>query len=133
MARNKSQDSRYKPAVSLLAFFGSQLVPWIFTHIWWQWDPDAADRFSQIYHGFNLLESAAWLAFAGLVLRRWRACRKSKFEPSYAAAFAVFGFTDTVEAWQQSTPLILFKLVNLIVLLLLRRRVMRLYLDARLF
>lgn len=106
---------------------------WIYTRIWWQWDPAAADGFSTIYHWFNLFECAAWLMFAGLVLRRWKAFHNSKWELTYAAAFAVFGLTDAIEAWQQSTPLILFKLVNLIVLLLLRRRVMRLYLDARLF
>ncbi len=108
-------------------------MPWIFTHIWWQWDSAAADEFAMIYHWFNLFECAAWLVFAGLVLRRWKASRRSKSEFSYASAFAVFGFTDAVEAWQQSTPLILFKAANLIALLALRKHVMRLYMDAKLF
>lgn len=109
-------------------------MPWILRQVWWQWDATASgDVFSQLYHWFNLAESAAWCIFGGLVVRRWSTWRRSSLELFYAAAFVVFGITDAIEAWQQSTVLILFKLINLIVLFLLRRRVMCSYPEARLF
>jgi len=109
-------------------------VTWILRQVWWQWDATASgDVFSQIYHWFNLAESAAWFAFGGMVILRWSTWRWSPLELFYAAAFVVFGITDVIEAWQQSTVLILFKLINLVALFTLRRRVMPSYPEARLF
>lgn len=109
-------------------------MTWILRQVWWQWDASASDDvFSQIYHWFNLAESAAWFIFGGMVVRRYSTWRRSSLELFYAMAFVVFGITDAVEAWQQSTALILFKLINLVVLFTLRRRVMRSYPEAKLF
>ncbi len=105
---------------------------WIFRHVWWQWDPATADVFSAIYHWFNLAECAIWLVCGVIVAHRGLRSRKSTLESPYSAAFVVFGLTDALEAWQQSTPLILIKLVNLTLLFVLRRRVMCLYPEARL-
>jgi hypothetical protein len=58
---------------------------------------------------------------AALVLDRFRRNRKSWLEPVYAAAFAAFGFSDFVEAYELTSVLIAFKGSNLLLLLWMRR------------
>jgi hypothetical protein len=55
-------------------------------------------------------------------------------EVAYAMAFGLFGVTDFIEAWRLTSWLIWAKLVNLMVLLLLRRTVLRrFYPQCRLY
>ncbi len=103
----------------------SQLPEMLFTQTWWSWNPQDDQWLSLVYHWFNIFEGAAWIVFAGLVLRRFVKNRKSQLEIGYSIAFLVFAMTDFREAWEQSSWLIWLKLMNLIVLLWLRRAVMR--------
>ncbi len=106
----------------------------LFFHVWWEWSENTDDAFSVIYHWLNIVEGIAWFVFSCLVGLRWLRYRRSQLEFWYSAAFAVFGVTDFVEAWQQSSPLIWVKLVVLITLFLLRRTVMsRHYPQATLY
>ena len=101
-------------------------------HVWWSYAPPAAWP-ADLYHTFNLLEGAAWLAFAALVLRRHLVHRRTALEPAYALAFLTFGLTDFREAYVLQTWLLAFKGVNLLALARLRPRVMRYYPEARTF
>lgn len=112
----------------------SELIEILFCHTWWSYTRDAGLSYSAAYHWFNLLEGCAWLVFAGLVLRRSLRKRPTGIEVGYAAAFFTFALSDFREAWYQQSWLIWFKLANLVVLLVLRRRVMRrFYPAARLY
>ena len=105
----------------------------VFWHTWWSYIPDSTDWFSLVYHWFNIAECVAWVVFSLLVLIRFWTHRKSRLELWYAAAFVAFAITDFREAWEQSSWLIWLKLVNLILLLWLRRIIMtRHYPAARL-
>lgn len=110
----------------------SELLWW---HEWWRFNPQgpASDLLWQ--HGFNLFEGVCWLMFAGFVIRRYRQSRKAKcLELSYAAAFVLFGLSDFIQAFRLTSWLLFWKLVNLIVLLALRRVVMkRHYPESKLF
>lgn len=80
-----------------------------FSHSWWVWMPEAASGWDWCYRIFNLVEGFCWLAFAVVVIRRWRRHRRSHWEWAYAATFVAFGFTDFREASQQSLVLVLIK------------------------
>lgn len=97
----------------------------IFTKTWWTWDPRDDQWFSLIYHWFNIGEGAAWAVLAGLVFGRYLKYRRSWLEIGYSVTFLTFALTDFREAWEQSSWLIWLKLVNLVVLLCIRRVVMR--------
>ena len=85
-------------------------------------------------HYFNLCEAAAWFFFSLLVFQRWWIYRRSVLEIGYAVAFVLFGVSDVVEAWMLTSWLLWWKAVNLTVLYLFRRTVMRqFYPDSRLF
>jgi len=103
----------------------SQLVETLFTQTWWSWNPEDDQWFSVLYHGFNILEGVAWVCFAALVFRRYLRHRKSSIEIAYSIAFLAFAATDFREAWEQSSWLILLKLLNLIAFLWPRRIVIR--------
>ena len=97
------------------------------SHVWWQWDATSADTFSIGYHLFNLAESAVWFGVSIAILIRAARFRHSRWEWLYASAFFVFGLTDVVEAWQQSSLLIAFKLFNLVLLGFIRHRAMKIW------
>jgi hypothetical protein len=110
------------------------LLDGLFTRTWWRYATDDGGWFGPVYHWFNIVEGCFWVVFAVLVLRRYARHRKSRAEIGYAIAFAVFAATDFREAWVQSSPLIWFKLANLIVLLWLRRSIMaRFHPDAKVY
>lgn len=97
---------------------------------WWTWNPETAGTWDHLYRAFNLLEAAAWFAFAALVLWRWTRFRHSPLEMLYAATFAAFGVTDLLEASRQSAPLVLVKGGILVALLLLRQVVRKRWYPA---
>ena len=112
----------------------SETLEIIFIRTWWQYTPDDVQWFTAIYHWFNLAEGCAWVVCSWLVFRRFLIHRKSRSEICYAVAFLTFAITDFVEAWEQSSWLIWLKLVNLIVLIQLRRTIMsRYYPTAKLY
>ena len=102
----------------------SEIIEFIFWHDWWSYSKTSPDLFSVVYHWFNIAEGVVWIVLAGLVFFRFAVHRKSSFEIAYSVAFIAFAITDFREAWTQSSWLIWLKLVNLILLLWLRQRVM---------
>lgn len=102
----------------------------LFRRIWWSYDRDLELWYSTPYHWFNLVEGCIWLIVSAFVLARYARCRRSYVELLYAAAFVSFAISDFREAWQQSSGLIWFKILNLIALVALRRHVMRRYYPA---
>lgn len=112
----------------------SETLDSVFVGTWWTWSPDSVNWFDPLYHWFNVVEGCFWIVFSLLVLRRHFAHRCSRLEVFYAAAFLAFAATDFREAWEQSSWLIWLKLLNLVVLLSLRRTVMsRYYPDAKVY
>lgn len=110
--------------IAALAIWSGELSShelWI--RVWWVWDAETHDWFSIGYHWFNLLEAVIWFGIAVRIAVRNLRGHRTALEWSYALAFLIFGLTDIVEARQQSSPLILFKLWNLIALVWLRRKV----------
>jgi len=95
----------------------------ILTHTWWEYRPSSVQ--SRVYHYLNLIEGTIWLTFAGLVAARFFRFRRSPLEVAYALAFVAFGLSDFREAYRLESWLLLFKGVNLVVLLWLRRTVIR--------
>ena len=73
--------------------------------------------------------------FAVAVIRRyWRSQKSKSLELNYAAAFALFGVSDFIQAYRLTSWLLVWKLVNLVALLVLRRAVIkRLYPESKLF
>lgn len=110
----------------------SQLLWW---HEWWRLDPQGPTSDLIWQHWFNLFEGVCWFVFAGLVIRRYCRSRKSPaLEFSYAVAFASFGISDFIQAYRLTSWLLVWKLVNLIVLLAMRRVVMkRHYPESKLY
>jgi len=109
------------------------LLDLLWTHTWWIYDPSldwSQDPWSIPYRCINLLEGAALMVFAGLVLRRASNTRIHAIELAYAAAFVAFALTDFREAYALQSWLIWVKATNLVVLLQLRRRVIRQYYPA---
>jgi hypothetical protein len=81
-----------------------------------------------------LFEGTVWIALAFLVFYRYLRVGRSPIEIGYALAFITFGLTDYREAYVLESWLIWVKLVNLIVLLKLRARVIqRFYPASKLF
>ena len=112
---------------SAVQAMGRSELPFLewWTRVWWEWDAGTQDWFSIGYHWFNLLEAVIWFGIAAMVgVKNYREHRTA-VDWLYALAFLVFGLTDMVEARQQSSPLILFKLMNLIELVCLRQIVSR--------
>ena len=109
----------------------------LFFETWWTWARNTNEPYSWTdfaCRGFNFVEAAAWIIFAGLVFVRWRRCRKSNLELWYMLAFTLFGVSDLTEAWVVTSWLLWWKAVNLVGLFYLRRTVMRrFYPDARVF
>ena len=96
----------------------------LFTHTWWQYNVHSVDLFDTIYHWFNILEGCAWILFALLVLIRFLKNCCSTLELWYCFSFFSFAMTDFYEAFAQTSWLIWLKLINLILLLMIRRKVM---------
>ncbi|MCA9034164.1 MAG: hypothetical protein KDA91_03485 [Planctomycetaceae bacterium] len=96
----------------------------LLNRVWWRWTPGSHDGFSMTYHWFNLLEGTVWLVVAGFIARRAIRFSRHWMEWLYASSFALFGISDWVEAWQQSTVLILAKALILLWIVLLRQRSM---------
>ncbi|WP_373652161.1 hypothetical protein [Schlesneria sp. DSM 10557] len=108
----------------------------LWSETWWRWERPLGSPFmlSEIAcHYFNFVEATAWLIFAVLVFRRWEIHRRSPMEVPYALSFVLFGISDVIEAWILTSWLLWWKAVNLIVLFLLRRMIMRNYPGSRLF
>lgn len=103
------------------------LLEALWTQPWWTYDPAQATLWDHSYRNFNHFEGFVWTVFAILVLRRWQTHHRSRWELVYAAAFLLFGLTDFREAFVQSAPLVLLKVVVLGVLWWSRRVVTRLY------
>ncbi len=114
-----------------------ELADWLWLHTWWSFGQSQDPIHAWIYRGINLVEGMFWVGFAAAVLiRRAKQPRdqRSTLELWYALAFFVFGLTDFREAVALQSWLIWLKLANLIVLLLLRKRVMKtLYPASKLF
>lgn len=105
----------------------------LLSRTWWTYDP-AETGYSPLYHGFNLLEGAAWCIVAGLILLRCFRRQRSGLEILYAASFLTFAASDFREAYVLDTPLILAKGGNLIAIALLRQAVLRrFYPESRTF
>ena len=90
----------------------------LFTRTWWQYNAGAGWP-EQVYHWFNLAEGVAWLVVAALVLRRYLRFRNSLWELIFTFAFITFGLSDFREAYHLQSGLILFKAINLLVLIAL--------------
>ena len=89
---------------------------------WWEYDPHAPVSNLVLQHWLNLVEGSIWSVYCLLVMRRYRRHRKSKrLEVSYAVAFALFGLSDFVQAYLLTSWLLVWKLLNLIALLVLRK------------
>lgn len=110
----------------------SELLWW---HEWWRFNPQGTTSDLITQHVFNWIEGVSWFVLAGLVVRRFRRSRKSRrLELSYAFAFLLFGLSDFVQAYRLTSWLLVWKLINLIVLLVLRRVVMKKhYPESKLF
>lgn len=108
----------------------SNVVDILFTRTWWNYNTER-DAFSELYHWINLIEGCFWMGFAVLVVRRHFAheheLNERRIEWLYAFAFITFALSDFLEAWQVQSWLILFKGVNLIVLLGIRHVVISRY------
>jgi hypothetical protein len=96
-------------------------------HAWWRYSARSDPWFSLPYHFFNLFEGMCWVTVASLIVRRYLIYRRSTLEVWYAAAFLSFGLTDFREAYVLESWLIWVKLVNLAVLIALRRIIIKRY------
>ncbi|MGB1125971.1 MAG: hypothetical protein ACPG4Q_12260 [Phycisphaeraceae bacterium] len=113
------------------------LIDWLWLHTWWSYAGSEDPLHANIYRGINIVEGLFWVGFTIAVLRRHfkqTAEKRGSIEWPYAAAFLCFAITDFREAVALQSWLIGLKLVNLIVLLWLRHRVMKtLYPKAKLY
>lgn len=111
-----------------------QLLDLLFFRTWWSYRRGMLPWFDAPYRAFNLLEGAAWIALAALVLRRYWIHRRSAVEIAYAAAFVAFGLTDFRESYALESWLLWVKGANLAVLLWLRSIVIgRHYPESKLY
>ena len=134
MAVPRLEGIEFQPVVLSGYAAMANLIEIIFVRSWWTYDVKKPFGFSACYHWFNILEGLVWLVFSALVLLRFLRHRQSRIELCYCALFAAFGVSDFVEAWQQSSWLILLKLFNLYGLVWTRERVMRRhYPEARVY
>jgi hypothetical protein len=106
------------------------LTDFLWFRVWWKYPHLADPWFSIPYHVFNLFEGSCWIVFAGLVLRRYQANRRSRLEILYALSFFTFGLTDFREAYVLESWLVWVKLVNLLALIWLRSIVLRRWYPA---
>ncbi|MEM9019097.1 MAG: hypothetical protein AAGC44_00920 [Planctomycetota bacterium] len=100
---------------------------------WWSYASAEDPLHAVIYRSINVIEGLFWLGFAVLVLRRRQqqpAENRSGLEIAYALTFVAFGITDFREAVALQSWLIWVKLANLILLLWLRHRVIRVLYPA---
>ena len=107
-----------------------RLADLLWFNVWWKFPAPGDPWFSVPYHFFNLFEGLCWAFLACLVLRRYVIHRRSPIELAYGAAFLAFGVTDFREAYELASWLVWIKLLNLIVLFLLRRIVIERYYPA---
>lgn len=91
---------------------------------WWTYHLSAG-WFHHLYSWFNVAEGWFWLLFAALVLNRYLKHRRSAIEIVYALAFFTFGLSDFREAYVLETRLVVFKAINLLVLIYLRWHVLK--------
>lgn len=102
----------------------------ILANRWWTYDP--AVGWHGVYHWFNVVEGGVWCLLGLYVARRFLLNQRSLWEVAYAVAFFTFGISDFIEAQQLDTWMLLFKAINLLVLILLRWHVLkRHYPDTR--
>ena len=115
----------------------ADLADWLWLHTWWSYAGSEEPLHAAIYRGINIVEGLFWLGFTVAVLRRHLRQPKDNrggIEWAYAAAFFCFALTDFREAIALQSWLVWLKLINLIVLLWLRKRVMTsLYPDSKLY
>ena len=114
-----------------------QILDWLWLHTWWSYAGSEDPLHAEIYRWINIVEGLFWVGLAvAALLRSYRqpSEKRSKIEWAYAAAFLCFGLTDFREAIALQTWLIWIKLINLIVLIVLRKRVMKtLYPEAKVY
>lgn len=80
---------------------------WVWmAHPVWRRGPEIE---AQLYAGFNLLEALAWWAIGAWALVRYARWRRSPVELLYVAMFALFGFSDVLEAHAVTGWLLLAK------------------------
>jgi len=92
---------------------------------WWIYPQSRDPWFSIPYHFFNLFKGFCWLVVGTYVLGRYLVHRRSPLEIVYGLAFLGFGLTDFREAYRLESWLVWIKLVNLLVLIWLRRIALR--------
>lgn len=111
------------------------LLDWLWLHTWWSYAGSEDPLHAAVYRGINIVEGLFWVGFCVAVLvRHARHPNRQPIEWAYAAAFLCFGLTDFREAIALQSWLIWVKLINLIVLLWLRKRVIKtLYPDSKLY
>lgn len=113
------------------------MLEFLITRTWWTYNPKH-DWYAQPYHWINLIEGCFWLVFAALVVHRHnthcggteRDGPRLRLEFVYAFVFLTFALSDFREAYVVQSWLILFKTINLVALLLIRRAVIRRYYPA---
>jgi hypothetical protein len=88
---------------------------------WWVWRPNVSGWGDVLYHWFNLLEAAAWLVCACIVILRSQPDSRVT-DSKLAAALLLFAASDVAEAWALSIPLAAVKLVILLSLIRLRKK-----------
>ncbi len=99
-------------------------------HQWWSYQPEST--VDQVLHWFNLAEGVVWCCLSLFVARRYLKYQRSLSEVAYAAGFALFGISDFMESFSLTTWLIAWKAINLLVLFVLRRHVLKhCYPEAR--
>lgn len=113
------------------------LIDGLWRHTWWSFAGSQDPVHAWVYRSINLIEGLFWIGFCVAVwVRRQRqpVDRRRPIEHWYALAFFVFALTDFREAVALQSWLIWIKLINLFVLLWLRKRVMTtLYPDSKVF
>lgn len=111
------------------------LSDWLWLHTWWSYAASEDPLHANVYRGINLIEGLFWVGFFAAVLARHvRNKDRRPIELAYAFAFLCFGLTDFREAIALQSWLIWVKLINLIILIGLRKRVMNsLYPEAKVY
>ncbi|MFK7790800.1 MAG: hypothetical protein AB8C95_15070 [Phycisphaeraceae bacterium] len=113
----------------------ADLLDWLWLHTWWSYAGSEDPLHAAIYRGVNIIEGLFWVGFCAVVLfRHARNPQRQAIEWAYAGAFLCFGLTDFREAIALQSWLIWVKLINLIVLLWLRTRVIKkLYPNSKVY
>ena len=111
------------------------LSDWLWLHKWWSYAGSEDPLHANLYRGINLIEGLFWVGFFLAVLARHLRNKDGRpIELAYALAFLCFGLTDFREAIALQSWLIWVKLINLVVLIWLRKRVMKtLYPEAKVY